>query len=118
MAGAQIPFTQVGDPLPHSLEGFSHGVRADRVTGGSLVAVSLAEHEEVAQLVFMRWDVTEGRGLPMLGAESGPVGKGAFLSSSGLDSGGKLREFERSVEISSEAISGGRVSSCQGSACG
>ena len=79
--------TQLGDPLAHGEEGFSHCVSADRLVGAIAAPVAAAhgEGDEVTQSEFFRGlviisnDITEGRIDPVLGAELAPVPKGAMF---------------------------------------
>ena len=103
-----IELTQVGDPLSHRQEGFIHCVSADRDVAGALSAVAVSKDEEVAELVFLSRDSTEGRGDSQFGAELDPHAEGVGLVSAIAAASGLGGDCERSAEISLEDVLGGR----------
>ena len=77
-----------------------------------------AEHEEVAELVFLILDSTEGKADPQLVAESGPLAEDLVLGMAVFDGGAFGADLQSSAEVSSEAASRVKWSSCQGASCG
>ena len=117
---ARIGLTQVGDPRAHHQKCVFHCVSVDRLLAGvaSMLAVVVSKDKEVADLVVMSRDITEGWLLAQRVAEGDPGGKDLVTRVVGLGdvSGGDKQQ--RRVEVSCEAISCLRCSSCQGLSCG
>ncbi len=108
----------MGDPLADGQECFVHGISADRLAGLAILAEPGTEDEEIAELVFLARDITEGRGDAMLLAEEFPEDEdGVFACTSFCNCRG-LGNSQRKAEIRSEASPDGRWSSFQGSSCG
>ena len=63
---------------------------------------------------FGAHDITEGWLDLDAGSEVGPVTEGPGLSAGGLSGVGTERELQSSIEVSAEAVAGGRWSSFQG----
>ena len=82
------------------------------------VAVAEAKHEEVAELVLLVLDSTEGRADPQLVAELGPLAEDLVLGMAVFDGGAFGADLQSSTEVSSEAASGVKWSSFQGASCG
>ena len=59
---SRIRLTQVGDPHAHHQKCIFHCVSADRLLAGvaSMLAVAASEDEELADLVIVSRDITEG----------------------------------------------------------
>ena len=113
-----IRLTQVGDPLADGQESFVHGISSDRLAGLAILAEPDAEDEEIAELVFLATDITEGRGDVVLRAEEFPESEdGVFACTSRCNCRG-LGNSQRNAEIRREASPDGRWSSFQGSRCG
>ena len=90
----------------------------DRLVGLAPVAVVEAEHKEVAKLVLLMLDGTEGRAEPQLMAESGPLTEDLVLGVAVFDGGVFGADLQSSAEVSSEVASGVKWSSFQGVSCG
>ena len=103
-----IWFTQVGEPLAHSREGFADCISSYRLTLLAVLSISEGEDEQDGDFVFLRSDRTEGRGLVDGLTEGDPVFKYFGLSFRVLGSVGTGGDLERSAEISRELTSGGR----------
>ena len=82
------------------------------------VVVAEAEHEEVAELVLLMLDSTEGRANPQLVAESSPLTEDLVLGVAVFDGGAFGTDLQSSAEVSLEATSGVKWSSFQGASCG
>lgn len=113
-----IVAVQVGYPLPDGLQGLSHCITPDRVTGLAFSSVPHGEDKHVGELVFVIRDVTEGRALAMVLTECDPVSEDLVFGLLGFGSDRLAGEFERSAEIRVEACSGVRCSCSQGCGCG
>ena len=117
---AGIASVQVGDPLAHRATGFANGISSDRVTGGFVLAFSVAgsKDEDVAEFGLLVRESTEGAVLSEGGAEVFPLGEYARLVLAVLTCGGFGGSLERSSEMSNCPVSGGNCKSCQGRSCG
>ena len=116
---AGIESTQVGDPLAHLAAGLANGISFDRVTGGSFaLAVSVAEDEDVAELVLLCRDSTEGSIVAEGPAKVPPLGEDRALFVPVLSCSGRGRDLDRSTEIKHCSVSDVRWSSCHGVDCG
>ena len=109
-----IWFTQVGYPLANGKEGLIHCVTSDRVRH----AVTVGVDEEVADLVSLVRDITEGWISPEGATEAGPLAKLAISAFGGLGDNTRVGGLESSAEISLELKSGLRCNSVQGADCG
>ena len=115
---SRIRLTQVGDPLAHSHEGFANGISSDRLSRLAGLPVSEGEDDEVAELVFVRDDITEGRIATFGLAELGPLPEDTGLFISVLRGSSTGGEVERSAEIRVEEEAGLRCRRRQGVGCG
>ena len=110
--------TQVGDLRAHCQKGTRDCIRSDRFAFLTFSLVPEGEDEHVGELGLLLWDVREGRMDGELCTEVGPdsedfvPGLVGFLGISGFS------DLESIAEVSVEAVSGGRCSSCQGLGCG
>ena len=114
----RILLAQVGYPLANGRDGVAHRANSDRVVTQSVTPVADEVDEQEGELVLRVANGIEARGLSELGTEVDPVLEMGVLASSGLGSDGSAGVFERSAEISREAVSGDRWSSRQGLGCG
>ena len=111
---AGIVFTQVGDPLAHGSKRGFHCASSDRDTGLALAPEPVGEGEDVAEAGFPTRDITEGRLVAKVEAELGPVAEDLVSPPAMFDGVGAGGSFERSAQVSEEAVSGERWSSRQG----
>ena len=81
-------------------------------------SVAQAEHEEVAEACFVRWDVTEGRLPPDAVAQAAPAGPDGEAGRPGAGHERGAGGVQRSAEISRKLMVGRSVDACQGCGCG
>ncbi len=110
--------TQVGDPLAHRQQGFIHCASSHAFAGLATGAVAMGEDEEVADLVFLTRDSTEGRVLPVLVAEGDPGVEDLGIGPLSLACSGFVGKRQSSAEVKVELVSGERWSSRHGLSCG
>jgi hypothetical protein len=115
---AGIWLTQVGYPLPHRQNGVRDSISSNRFVFLSFLSAPEAKDEEVGDLVFLSNDVRQARINPNGAAKASPQSEYLVSSFVGLGSVGGGGDLESSAEISREAVSGAKVSSCQGAGCG
>ena len=113
-----ILVTQVGDPRAHGQKGTLDCIRSDRLSFLTVAFVPEGEDEHVGELGFLLWDVREGRMDGELPVEIGPDSKDFVPGFVGLLGISSFSDLESIAEVSVEAVSGGRCSSCQGLGCG
>ena len=82
------------------------------------MSVAVAIDEEVAELVVLAREITEGWGLSQFLAELDPVPEMAVHFLGILGGGGFAGLLESSAKVSCEEMLLGRQSSCHGRGCG
>ena len=115
---SRIRVSQVGYPLPHGCQGVAYCVSSYRFTLLAVGSVTDCEDNEVEDFAFRVSDSIEGRGLAQLFTELGPPVEDLAGRRDSFGGVGSRGELQSKLEISLEAILGGRCSSCHGMGCG